>query len=34
MNYESLDIEWDETYEKMKGLRPERYDDVLLYCLC
>jgi hypothetical protein len=29
VNYESLDIEWDETYEKMKGLRPEKYDDVL-----
>jgi len=29
MSYKSLDIEWDETYKKMKGLRPELYDDVL-----
>lgn len=29
MVYESLDIEWDETYGEMGGLRPELYDAVL-----
>jgi len=29
MNYASLGIEWDETYEEMYKFRPELYDDVL-----